>query len=175
MTDSTTRSVDADCIDQAAGLAAAPDVRALRAQREKVMTGTQGAHDILLGPDALGTLEQPERLLVAAYATHLAQTPTLHADYHARLRALDPALAELASQSDAPERTSSVRLKAILGFTRTLVTDPVKGDVHALATLQAAGLDTADIVALAQLIAFLTYQLRIVAGVSAMLLAGARA
>jgi uncharacterized protein YciW len=56
----------------------------------------------------------------------------------------------------------------MLHFAATLTTDPRRGDRAALERLRAAGLDDAAIVALAQLVAFLSYQLRVVAGLRAL-------
>ncbi|RMV27783.1 hypothetical protein ALP14_01174, partial [Pseudomonas amygdali pv. myricae] len=65
------------------------------------------------------------------------------------------------------------RLAAILRFTRTLIESPVHGDQSALQALQHEGLSTAEIVVLAQLIAFLSYQVRLAAGLDALKSAGA--
>jgi uncharacterized protein YciW len=59
-------------------------------------------------------------------------------------------------------------LLAMLNFTHALITEPVKADQAALLTLQEAGLSTPEIVTLAQLIAFISYQVRLAAGLSAM-------
>jgi uncharacterized protein YciW len=56
----------------------------------------------------------------------------------------------------------------MLRFAARLTTDPRLSDRTALAALKEAGLDDAAIVALAQLVAFLSYQLRVVAGLKAM-------
>ena len=63
---------------------------------------------------------------------------------------------------------TDARLRAILAFTRTLVERPIEGDRDALLRLPAAGLATADVVTLAQLIAFMSYQTRLVAGLRAL-------
>jgi uncharacterized protein YciW len=55
----------------------------------------------------------------------------------------------------------------MLLFAATLTTDPRRGDRAALEALRRAGLGDAAIVALAQLVAFLSYQLRVVAGLKA--------
>jgi uncharacterized protein YciW len=59
----------------------------------------------------------------------------------------------------------------MLHFAETLTTDPRLGDQAALAPLKNAGLGDSGVVALAQLVAFLSYQLRVVAGLKAMRLA----
>jgi len=56
----------------------------------------------------------------------------------------------------------------MLRFAAALTTDPRRGDRAALDALRRAGLGDAAIVALAQLVAFLSYQLRVVAGLRAM-------
>ena len=56
----------------------------------------------------------------------------------------------------------------MLEFTRKLIENPVEGDEAALKTLPAAGVSTPAVVTLSQLIAFLSYQTRLVAGLVAM-------
>jgi uncharacterized protein YciW len=56
----------------------------------------------------------------------------------------------------------------MLRFAAALTNDPRGGDRAAIDALRRAGLGDAAIVALAQLIAFLAYQRRVVAGLRAM-------
>ena len=56
----------------------------------------------------------------------------------------------------------------MLQFAAALTTDPRNGDRAAIDALRSAGLADPAIVALAQLVAFLSYQLRVVAGLKAM-------
>jgi uncharacterized peroxidase-related enzyme len=114
-------------------------------------------------------LSQRERLLVALYACRLAPAPLLAAHYRARLGdrgAADAALA--AVEHGDPMALDNARLCAILQFTATLIRRPVEGDKALLMRLAAAGLSTPAIIALAQLVAFLSYQTRVVAGLIAM-------
>ncbi len=70
---------------------------------------------------------------------------------------------------DAPDAAiADARLQAIVHFARTLATHPAESDQAALQALPAAGLSVPDTVLLAQLIGFVTYQLRVVAGVAAL-------
>ncbi|WP_458869764.1 hypothetical protein, partial [Enterococcus faecium] len=66
------------------------------------------------------------------------------------------------------------RLRAMLVFTRALTQRPVEGDRAAIEKLPAAGISTPAVVALSQLIAFVSYQLRVVAGLKAMRAAAAQ-
>lgn len=158
----------ADVVDHVAGLAAGSATHALRHQREKVAAATQGSYDALFDP-ALPGLPLTERLLVALYAARLTPAPELVAHYAERLAAAgaDAALVAAAGQGD-PASLADPRLRAILAFTRTLIENPVAGDEAALKALPAAGLATPDVVTLAQLIAFLSYQVRLVAGLKAL-------
>ena len=157
-----------DIIDRVTGLAPDSATHALRHQRAKVVEATQGSYDRLFDP-ALEGLSLVERLLVALYASRLTPSPTLAAHYRAELSAHDVDAATLAAvETGAPENLAAPRLRAILTFTRTLIENPLAGDKAALQSLPAAGLTTPAVVALAQLIAFLSYQTRLVAGLQAL-------
>ncbi|QGZ57101.1 CMD domain-containing protein [Paraburkholderia acidiphila] len=163
-----TYDTDGDIIDRVADLTPGSTTHALRHQRAKVVEATQGSYVALFDP-ALGGLTLVERLLVALYASRLAPSPALVAHYRAELAAHEVDAVTLAAvETGAPEDLSAPRLRAILAFTRTLIENPVAGDKAALQTLPAAGLTTPAIVALAQLIAFLSYQTRLVAGLQAL-------
>ncbi|MDR5822215.1 CMD domain protein [Caballeronia sp. LZ043] len=162
-----THDIDQDVIDSVAGLAPDSGTYALRHQRAKVVDATQGSYDALFDP-ALEGLTLVERLLVALYASRLTPSPALAAHYRAELTARDIDQATLSAvESGTPDDLTEPHLRAILAFTRTLIENPVAGDEAALQTLPAAGLTTPAVVALAQLIAFLSYQTRLVAGLQA--------
>lgn len=158
MTLAFTYDAAADVVDRAAGLAPGSATHTVRHTRDKVAAATQGSYEALFSPALQGGLTLPERLLVALHACRLTPAPELAAHYEERLRAEGIA-------ADAP---GDARLQAILDFTRTLIERPVEGDRAALHALPAAGLSTPAVVALSQLIAFLSYQTRLVAGLKAM-------
>ena len=157
-----------DLVDRLVGLTADSNTYAVRHQREKVAAATQGSYDALFDP-ALPGLSLTERLLVALYATRISPSPLLASHYRARLTETDAAPADVAvAESGKPEDASTPRLAAVLEFTRKLIENPVEGDEAALKTLPAAGVSTPAVVTLSQLIAFLSYQTRLVAGLVAM-------
>ncbi|MDR5759400.1 CMD domain protein [Caballeronia sp. LZ035] len=159
--------MDEDVVDRVTGLATGSSTHALRHQRAKVVDATQGSYDALFDP-ALEGITLVERLLVALYASRLTPSPALAAHYRAELAAHDVDAATLiAVATGTPDDLTDPRLRAILTFTRTLIEDPIAGDKAALQALPAAGLTTPAVVALAQLIAFLSYQTRLVAGLQA--------
>lgn len=167
MTSPTYHAAD-DLIDRIVGLSAGSDLHATRHQREKVAAATQGSYDTLFDP-ALPDVPLVDRLLIALYACVLTPAPALADHYRQQLVAVqaDPALIA-AVGNDTPESVAAVPLQAMLRFTRTLILDPVKGDKQALLTLPAAGISTPAVVVIAQLIAFLSYQIRLVASLKAM-------
>lgn len=157
-----------DTIDQVAGLAPGSAAHATRHQRDKVATATQGCEDALFGAELPGSLTQAERLALAHDIARVSGLPALAAHYRAGLQpqALTPALQALIDTPDAA--VADARLQAIVHFVRTLATHPAESDQAALLALPAAGLSVPDTVLLAQLVGFVTYQLRVVAGVGAL-------
>ena len=171
-----------DLIDQLAGLSAGDSVHKLRHWRDKVALATEGSYAGIFGANRNGNgndnghmylagLTLAERLLVAFYICVLTPSPALAKHYLRRITSLNekPLPAALdALRADNLTAIEGTRLKAILGFARTLTLTPISGDKALLHSLPAAGLDTPSVVALAQLIAFLSYQIRLLAGVQAM-------
>jgi uncharacterized protein YciW len=152
-----------DVIDRAAGLAPGDPLHTARRLRAKVVEATQASHDALLEQPVDG-LSTADRLRVAAHVCKIAAATSLAQHYEARL-------AEALS-CDAPP---SPALPAMLQFAATLTTDPRLGNRAALEPLRRAELGDPAIVALAQLVAFVAYQLRVVAGLQAMCASGAGA
>lgn len=144
----------ADVIDTAAGLAQGSALQTARRFRTTVVDATQASHDALLNDPVLG-LSTADRLRVAVHCCEAAQAPQLAAHYRALL-------------SHEPEgNASSPALPAMLTWACLLTTDPRRGDREALQALRETGLPDPAIVALAQLVAFLSYQTRVVAGLRA--------
>jgi len=171
MTTQVEYNIDNDVIDKLSGLQAGGALHALRHQREKVAVASQGSYDALFDP-ALEGIGLDERLLVALYACRLAGASEVAAHYRTRLDALPADVTQIAvAASGTPEQLPEGRLRAMLAFTRALTERPVEGDKAALHTLPAAGISTPAVVALSQLIAFISYQIRVVAGLKAMKLA----
>lgn len=168
MTDNRISGTNDDFIDRLLDLRPGGAVHSVRHGREKVLAATQGSYDALFDP-RLTDLSVGERLLVAVYACRLAGSPALASHYRERLAdsPVNPALLE-AVEHDTVDGVQDKRARAMLRFTRILTLEPVEGDQAVLQALPAAGLGTPAIVALAQLIAFLSYQVRLVAGLKAM-------
>lgn len=157
-----------DVIDRASGLEPNQSLYATRHARDKVAAATQASYDLFFAADSQG-LTLRERLLIAWYACLLSAAPELAAHYRARLGAdgVEGGIGAALAQDDL-SRLPSGRLRSLLAFTRKLVLKPIEGNRAEIETLRQAGIETRDIVTLAQLIGFLSYQIRVVAGLKAM-------
>ena len=145
-----------DTIDQAAGLAPGQALHAVRRFRATVVASTQASHDALLFEPVPG-LSTTDRLQVAVRCCEAAGAPQLAAHYRQLL----------AAPGRAADATSPA-LGAALNWAQLLTTDPRRGDRQALQALRDTGLQDPAIVALAQLVSFLSYQTRVVAGLRAL-------
>lgn len=146
-----------DVIDLAAGVTAGDALHSARRFRETVVAATQASHDALLFEPVPG-LTSADRLRVAAHCCDAAGAQKLKQHYQALLRA-EPGGA-------APN--PSPRLAAALRWAELLTLNPRAGDRAALQAVKATGLSDEAMVALAQLVAFLSYQTRVVAGLKAL-------
>jgi uncharacterized protein YciW len=149
-----------DVIDRAAGLAPGDPLHTARRFRAKVVEASQASHDALLHEPVPG-LATVDRLRIAVHVCTVAGAASLAHHYEHQLTA---------AAADAPP---SPALPAMLRFAGMLTADPRLGDRASLEPLRQAGLGDAAIVALAQLVAFLSYQLRVVAGLQALAASGA--
>lgn len=187
LTEPTSAAATDDFVAALAGLAPDGPVAALRAFRAEATRYTQGSHDALFSND-VAELTLRERLHAAWYAALLSRCERTAQAYRERLLALEAetetgadatsaALDAIARHRTAPAGTvetvetvvkTDPRLAVILVHTEALVLHPAETGKSALAVLQAAGLTTGAIVALAQLVAFITYQVRVVAALRAL-------
>ncbi|MFY1662964.1 CMD domain-containing protein [Pseudomonas sp. Pseu.R1] len=167
-------AVTADVLDSLLDIQPGSALHGVRHARDKVALATQGSHNLFFAQDLGIDLSLTERLWVAYFAARLTPQATLCAYYLKALQAqgIDSDGLALIDAGKLDELNDG-RLAAILRFTRTLIESPVHGDRAALQALQQQGLSTGEIVVLAQLIAFLSYQVRLAAGLSALSATGA--
>ena len=157
-----------DTLDRLVGLSPQSQTYATRREREKVVAATQGSENSLFDP-ALPGLSEIDRLYVALYACLITPSPELAAEYESRLVNLGANLQTIdCIQKSDIHKIGNVRLEAMLNFTHTLITKPINADKMALSALPKAGLSTPEVVTLAQLISFVSYQVRLAAGLRAM-------
>ncbi len=163
-----------DTIDQLAGLQADHALHAIRHQRAKVALATQACEDLLLGSELPSTLSQAERLVLAAEQARVSGITVLQQLYQQRAQALalPPALRRVLDEHGCT--TGDARLDAMRHFVRSLSLEPAQSDRQALLNIPAAGVSVDDTVLLAQLIGYVSYQARVIAGLQAMVAAGSQ-
>lgn len=185
-----------DVIDQLVGIREGDALFELRSQRPDAKRNAQASFDALFASDELGHASQLERLAVAYWTLALSQSPAagfyrelLAAEDAGAAAALDaelPGAATTGPYGDFPAGPLTVenvaglhwqagpalvaavgpRLAAALAHTHLLVLRPRDSSDDALQALLDAGWSPTGIVTLSQLVAFLSFQLRVVAGLS---------
>ncbi|MEU4231340.1 CMD domain protein [Nonomuraea sp. NPDC026600] len=183
-----------DVIDHLAGIEPDSPLDHLREQRPDAREHAQRGFDALLTPDVPGEVTLVERDAVAAFVTGLHQDPRTARFYADRLAELAPELlgavrleieaasttgpygdypadGPLAAESDEglryrtrdPEALGT-RLAAAFEHAHLLVFRPREAGPKDLRALADAGWGDPGIVTLSQLVAFLSFQIRVVAG-----------
>jgi CMD domain protein len=149
-------------VDVIATLAGAVDNKAVAAAlagRADLMAASQANYQAVMAPDDPGGLSAEERRALACRIAMLNGDAPLAKHYVAGLGAEGAALAD----PDAPS-PADARLAAMLRHVDLVTRHPREATRADIAALAAAGLATADIVRLSQVIAFVNYQLRVIAG-----------
>jgi len=160
-----------DLLNQLASLDPGSPTAELRAGRPDVARYAQGSYDALLAPADPAGVSLAERALIALRVAVLSANQPLTAHYRAQLVQLNVAAPTIAAVEQFPATGSlTSRLTAILRHVDRLTNEPHRASAAHIAELQAEGLSASDIVTIAQLIAFLTFQVRLLVGVQ--LLAG---
>ena len=158
-----------DVINHFAGIAPGSPLAQLREQRPETLRHAQGSFKVLLEPNDPGGVPREEREAIGLRVATLERIPDLAEFHRDRLRGLGVPDAEIAAIEHFPGGGNlPVRLVAILRHTDLLTTDSRRDSQEALGALKQAGLTAPDIVTISQLIAYLSYQIRIVALLRAM-------
>ncbi len=150
-------------VARAAGVSSTSPLAGVLAGRADLMDLTENSHEASLRPNRPGGLSHSERAALGCRIAKLNDEQVLAAHYESLMDADNRELAETGFTGG-----DDSRLKAMIRHTDLVTVDPksaVAGDISAL---KAAGLEDADIVRLSQLIAFVSYQIRVVAGLRLM-------
>ncbi|NQW54109.1 MAG: CMD domain protein [Rhodospirillales bacterium] len=181
-----------DVIDSLVCIPPGSRLDAIRAQRSEARKHAQASYASLFEPKDLAGVSADERHAIAAFVTGLHGEPKTDGFYVAKLPAgLRPAVAtEVAAAkttgpygrfpkgplsaedtpgpswkaSDAGRAALGPRLSAAFEHTHMLVFHPRDAAAPSLQSLLDAGWSTTDIVTISQLVSFLSYQIRVVAG-----------
>ncbi|MGG5890517.1 CMD domain-containing protein [Falsiroseomonas sp. HC035] len=146
-----------DLIDSLLGLAPDSKLGALRRRRPEALRHAEGAHRELLLPEDPGGLSLADRAALALRVARREEDGALAAHYQGLLDAA----------GGVPE--DGARLAALLRYADTVAAAPEETSRADIDGLVALGLSSRDIVAATQLIAFVPYQVRVIAGLRAML------
>lgn len=167
----------ADIINLLAGVEG--DVAQLRERRPEAKENAQASFAALLEPSAPGTFSYAERYAIATFVAGVYQAAPAVAFYSDLLAEESEELAAAIARAVEHGITTGPyieggftlfegppRLAAALDFAHLLVFHPKDASPAAIGHLQAAGWSNDDIVTLAQLVSFLSFQLRVVHGLS---------
>jgi CMD domain protein len=182
-----------DVIDKLVGIAPGSAMDEIRARRPEARTHAQKSYEALFAPADLAGVTTAERFAVACYVVGLhgeAETAAFYKEglTSAPLRAaVEAAIRQSITQGPygafpagplsgedkagpayaVDHKTSAAlgpRLAAAFPHVHMLVFHPRDASPESLAAVLAAGWTTTDVVTLSQIVAFLSFQIRVVAG-----------
>ena len=161
MTETRPHTSEGDVIDAIAGIAPGSVLDRLRRRRGEVFRHTQGSHDVLLLPQDEVGITRAERAAIALRVALTAKDEGLAAHYRKLLgQAGGEELIATVVHPDAGE----LRLGALLRHADLVALAPKEATSEDLRKLEALGLSRRDIVVVAQLVAFVSFQTRLLAG-----------
>ena len=126
----------------------------VRAERPDIVRHTRGSHDVLLSPADPGGLSLAERAWIAERVASLSGHPVLAAHYQAML------------DQRGPFPATDPRHALLDQHVTRVTAAPGTATRAHIDALRAAGLTERDIVALTQIVAFVSYQVRAAAGLA---------
>jgi CMD domain protein len=154
-----------DLIDALLGITPDAPLAALRARREPARAHAEGAWRELVLPAVPGGLSLVERAALALRVALLEGSAVLATHYRGLL--IDwPTVRVAAETFPAPDGED--RLALLLRYADLLARQAGRCEQAHIDALSAVGLSAQDIVAATQLIAFVPYQIRLLAGLTAL-------
>jgi CMD domain protein len=153
-----------DVMDRLAGLAPHSDLAALRRQRGDVVRHLQASDAAIMSPPDLGGLTQSERVAAALHIAELLRDGDLTSHYRQRFDALADATALADTGQSATTGTGAERWAVILAHVKRVTMHPDSARRAHIDALRAAGLTPQAVVALSQLVAYVNFQSRVLAG-----------
>jgi len=164
-----------DVIDALAGIKPGSALDAVRNRRPQAREQAEASFRALFEPESFAGVSATERFGLAVFVTGLHGDAASAAFYAERLAATGPCYpAGPLSREDTPgpsydvgpeaRRILGARLAAAFDHAHLLVFHPRDAAPERLQALLDAGWSTTDIVTLSQIIAFLSFQIRVAAG-----------
>ena len=155
---------------RAAGIPAGHPLARVISGRGDIIELTEKSHDAALKPTPTGGLTHPERAALACRMARLNGEGDLASHYESMLAAGNPATDAFIADPKF-YGADDARLQAIIQHTDLVTRSPKDAAAGDIAALKAAGMPEQDIVRLSELIAFVNYQVRLVAGLRMMVAA----
>jgi CMD domain protein len=151
-------------VARAAGIAKGSRLAEALRERVDILRRTDASHDAVLLPSEPGGLGHPVRAALALRVARHNEDDGLAAHYSELLKRVEspPEVATLADPAAPPP--NDPRLATILWHVDMLTVRPREATRADIDALKAAGISEPDIVRLSQLVAFVNYQVRLVAG-----------
>lgn len=157
----------ADVIDRLLQLTPQDNVHALRHARQKVVAATQSFHELAFSPAGLSPAQHQDRLLAAALAAQATGPDVLAGEYSRLLLESGPSAAHRTLLEGGTD-TGTAALDALARYARTLALKPATADRAALQSLVDAGWSVPEVVSLAQIMGYVSYQSRMMIGLLAL-------
>ncbi len=151
-----------------AGITAEHPLAGVLASRRNIIELTQSSFDAALRPDPPGGLTHAERAALSCRIAQLNADESLACHFEDMIQFRDDTSALSGITDTSRQGGEDVRLRAIIRHTDLVATSPkeaTEGDIDAL---RSAGLVEAEIVQLSELIAFVSYLVRVLAGLRLM-------
>ena len=150
-------------VARAAGISAESPLAGVLSGRSDILELTEKSHDAAIRPRQPGGLAHSERAALACRIARLNNEAALAQHYENLMGGGVQAIADTGFDGGGDPR-----LKVILRHTDLVAVNPKEAVSGDIAALKSAGIGEADIVRLSQLIAFVSYQVRVVAGLRLM-------
>ena len=147
---------------KASGISADSPLASALTLRSDILQLTENSHEASLRPNQSGGLSHAERSGLACRIAKRNNEAVLEQHYETLFSDGSQAIANTDFHGDDD------RMKAIIRHTDLVTLNPKDAKAEDVSALRAAGLDDADIVRLSELIAFVAYQIRVVAGLRLM-------
>ena len=150
-------------VAKASGIAAGSPLTAVLTLRRDILELTENSHEASLRPNQPGGLTHSGRAGLACRIAKQNNEAVLTRHYERMFGVGSQAISDTGFDGGG-----DTRLKAIVRHTDLVTLNPKEATADDISALRSAGLDDADIVRLSELIAFLSYQIRVIAGLRLM-------
>lgn len=156
-------NITASLVATAAGITKDSPLLEVLLQRNTIMNLTDQSYHAVISPIAPGGITHSERAALACRMAKLNHSPDLSTHYSTMINAVDTDLSD-----PDQETTGHPRRAAMARHTDIVTRSPKDVTNDDISELIKAGLTDADVVRLSELISFVNYQVRVVAGISLM-------